>query len=139
MPSLALCRTAARPSPTLAAAGSGRPRDGWRQNSSTRLRGWHTTWRRLGGAVPPLLASGTNTAHTVDADDAWRGAVADFWRGRGCTEREVELMLSTAAVEHSLRDVQFLAGPATILGSLVPGASVAAMVNRAPEVSSFRN
>jgi hypothetical protein len=136
MPSLVLCPcpNAARPSRALAAAGSGQARalsnDAPVRN---RQRGRQTRLTRRRGAV---LASEADATPDVDTDDAWQPAVVAFWRSRATTEREVQLMVATAAVHHHLRDVTVLAGPATILSSLVPGASVAAMVSRSPEVSS---
>ena len=134
MHSLALCPcpNAARPSPALAGAGPGQARAATRVNRN-RHRGRQPCLPQRGGAA---LASQADVTPDLDADDTWQPAVAAFWSGRGCSEREVQLMVSTAAVHRHLRDVAVLAGPATILGSLVPGASVAAMVSRSPEVSS---
>ena len=133
MPSLALCPcpNATRPSPALAGAGLGQARAVTRLNRN-RPRGRHTGLTQRGGAV---LASEADATPDVDADDAWQPAVVEFWTGRGCSEREAQLLVATAAVHTHLRDVAILAGPATILSSLVPGASVAAMVSRSPDVS----
>jgi hypothetical protein len=78
-------------------------------------------------------SSAANPAPPACAAD-WRSAVFAFWAERG-GERDARTLVALAEDTPSLRDPSSLKRSVATLESLLPGASVAAMVARHPPVS----
>jgi hypothetical protein len=87
---------------------------------------------------PSASAASASTAPACDAD--WRAAVFSFWAARGGNTRDAKTLVSLAEADaHAalLRDPASLSRAVTTLETLLPGASVAAMVARAPAVRAM--